>query len=110
MKENKKYRVFTDDVHEYNIQVYENKDGYDIYELIRTGLSWSEHARGETVLTITNDGNGYHMSESKEFLDYADVLELLTLLQFAAWYESKDSSNKAVLTIESCKEKFRFTI
>lgn len=110
MKEEKKYRVFTDEVHEYNIEIYENEEGYDVYELIRTGKTWSETARGKTVCQMTNDGNGYHITGVDEFMDYAEVMELQTLLQFVSWYESKDSSNSSIVIIESCKEKIRFTI
>jgi hypothetical protein len=110
MNQEKMYRVFTDDVHEYNIEISENEKGYEVYDLIRTGTSWAENAREETVCTMVNDGNGYHISGVDKFMDYAEVLQLQALLQFVSWYESKDSSNSSVVTIESCKEKVRFSI
>jgi hypothetical protein len=110
MKEEKKYRVFSDNDHEYDILVNENEKGYSIYNLIRTGSSWSEHVRDKSVCEIVNDGNGYHLPDIKKFMDYAKVMELQTLLLFVSWYETKDSSNSSVITIESCKEKLRFSI
>jgi hypothetical protein len=110
MKEEKKYRVFTDDVHEYTIEISDNEDGHDIYALVRTGKTWSETAHGKTVCKMINDGNGYHITGVDMYMDYAEVLELQTLLQFVSWYESKDSSNSSVVTIECCKEKLRFSI
>ena len=110
MEENKKFRVFTDAVHEYNIEVSENEQCHNVYKLIRTGKTWSESARGKTTCTMVNDGNGYHITGVDVFMDYAEVLELQTLLQFVSWYESKSSSYSSTVTIESCKEKVRFTI
>lgn len=110
MKENKKFRVFTDNIHEYDIEITGNEEGYDIYALIRTGKTWSETARGQTVCQMTNDGNGYHITGVDTFMDYAQVMELQTLLQFVSWYESKNISHSSTVTIESCKEKISFTI
>lgn len=107
---NKSYRVFTDNVHEYNIEISNNEEGYDIYALVTTGKTWSETAQGKTVCQMTNDGNGYHITGVDTFMDYAEVLELQTLLHFVSWYESKDAKNASVVTIECCKEKLRFTI
>ena len=110
MKQEKNYRVFTDDVHEYNIEVSNNEEGYDVYALVRTGKTWTESARGKIVCHIINDGNGYQIEGVDKFMDYAEVMEFQTLLQFVSWYESKDSSNSSTVTIESCKEKLRFSI
>lgn len=110
MKQEKKYRVFTDNAHEYNIEITESEKGHMIYELIRTGSSWSESAREEVVNSIINDGNGYHFTKIKKTMDYAEVMELQTLLQFVSWFETRDSTIASVITIESCKEKIRFTI
>ena len=106
----KKFRVFTDDVHEYNIEISDNEEGYEIYALVRTGKTWSESVRGKTVCQMTNDGNGYHITGVDAFMDYAEVMELQTLLQFVSWYESKNSNHSSTVTIESSKEKVRFTI
>jgi hypothetical protein len=110
MNKDKKFRVFTDDVHEYNIEINKNKDGYDTYALVRTGKTWSESASGQTTCTMTNDGNGYHVTGVDDYMDYAEIMELQILLQFVSWYESKDSKHSSVITIQSCKEKVRFTI
>lgn len=106
----KKYRVFTNDIHEYNIEIGENDKGYDVYSLIRKGDSWQEHAIGEIVCKMINDGNGYHITGIDKFMDYAEILQLQTLIQFVSWYETKNASNSSVITIETCKENLRFTI
>ena len=108
MKEEKKYRVFNHGIHEYNIQTSENKDGHRTYNLITQGTSWIEDAVDKTVCQMINDGNGYHITGINEYMDYAEMLQLQILFQFVSWYESQDHGS--VITIESCKEKLRFSI
>jgi hypothetical protein len=109
MEKTKLYRVFTDNLHEYNITVGDSKEGYPEYSLIRAGISWSESARNVTVLKITNDGDGYNFSKISKSLDYAELAELHTLLGFAHWYES-EGSNTSHITIEACEQKLEFKI
>jgi hypothetical protein len=110
MKKEKKYRVFVDNSHDYNIDISENEDADDVYKLIRTGNSWSKSIRGEVVCQMINDGNGYHIKGVNMFMDYAEVMDLQILLQFVSWYESKNASVSSIVTIEACKEKISFTI
>ena len=102
------FRVFTDDEHEYNIIV--DEEDIPEYLLIRTGLSWSEDSRGEVVLRVTNDGNGYHFPKIGKKMDYAEMAEWSILVNFINWYESRNTSNNSVISIEICNEVVKFTI
>jgi len=79
--------------HDYTIVVTEN-DNNTTYVLSRSESShWSEHARGEELLTLVDDGNGYKFKEKiGRAVDYAQFAELYILIQFI----NKMYSNKPV--------------
>jgi hypothetical protein len=103
-----KYRVFMNDVHEYNIQV-DNKDG-SVYTLTRSGSLWSEPETGSIALQMHNDGEGFHTTKIGKKLDYAQTAELSILLNFINWYENVGSTNKGTITIEAANEVLNFII
>lgn len=67
--------------HDYNISVQDINKG-TLYGLYRSMSSnWTEGCRGEKVMEILDDGNGYISKLSKN-LDYSQGVELLILLTF----------------------------
>jgi hypothetical protein len=105
-----KYRVFTNDIHEYDIEV-DDIDNATSYKLIRTGLSWSENSRGTTALEMSNDGNYFHINYNIDRkLDYSQIAELSILLTFINWYEHVDQTNNAVISIETSNDVLKFII
>ena len=104
-----KYRVFTNDIHEYNIEI--DFDTATSYKLIRSGLSWSEDSRDTTALKMTNDGNYFHINyKIGRKLDYSQMAELSILLTFINWYEHVNQNNNAVISIETSSEILQFIV
>lgn len=70
---------------EYVIRATENKNGEEEYTLYTSTASslWSENFKNKPLLTITNTGNGYVLSQKfGKNLDYNQAVELLVLLKF----------------------------
>ncbi len=88
----KEYRVFnTFDypesggiVHDYTITVSENDKGEDVWTLLRSyNPVWTDHVKGEEVISIINTGNEYIIP--KQFsgkVAYDKASELFILLKF----------------------------
>ena len=77
-----------DDSIEYYIDHTEDENtGHDVWQLTRSkSHDWSEPSRGETILTITDDGNGFKIKwaekPEKNRLDYSQTRELQILLTY----------------------------
>lgn len=69
--------------HEYDIHV-EDTDRGTKYSLIRSQAGhWSDHAKGQTVVAILNDGDDMILSKHiTKKLDYATAAELFILMSF----------------------------
>lgn len=70
---------------EYVIRTTENKNGEDECTLYSSSTAslWNENFRNQPLLTITNTGNGYVVSQKfGKNLDYSKATELLILLKF----------------------------
>lgn len=69
--------------HEYDLIVEDDSKGTK-YSLIRSqGAQWSNHAKGETVVALLDDGNGIKMSKHvKREMNYAVASELFILMSF----------------------------
>jgi len=69
--------------HEYDLHVQETDRGTK-YSLIRSKAGhWSEHAQGETVCAIFDDGDGYRLSKHvTRDMGYDTMAELYILMAF----------------------------
>lgn len=69
--------------HEYDIHVEETDKGTK-YSLIRSKAGhWADHAQGETVCAILDDGDGYKLSKHvTKDLGYDTASELFILMSF----------------------------
>lgn len=67
--------------HEYNIMVSETDEG-KLYEIVRSQSEiWSELARGEFIMSLLDDGNGYSIKSGfKKRMDYSQICEFKMLL------------------------------
>lgn len=75
--------------HEYDLVVIKNCDGRTIELYHSMGKQWLNHARGELVLSMTDNGNGVKFDRKLKKLDYSQLLYLRIILNF----EHKTASN-----------------
>jgi hypothetical protein len=76
-----------DDIKYYLDQFVDDKTGHDVCRLSYSkSNTWSECVRSETILTVTNDGNGFKVKweekPEKNRLDYSQMRELQMVLTF----------------------------
>lgn len=87
----KKYYVINTDEQfiEYIIKVKVNKDkGYTKYTLYRSDNEiWSEHAQGEKIVSIKDDGDGLIFSRFDKKINYSSAEEIRILLNFIQFSE-----------------------
>jgi hypothetical protein len=81
-------------------QYVDFKTAHDVYRLSYSKSDcWSEHVREETILTVTNDGNGFKVKweekPEKNRLDYSQMRELQMVLSFIQKTDAVD--NKVML-------------
>lgn len=74
-----------DSIQYYLDQFVDDDSGNEVYRLsYSNSKDWSEHVRGETILTVTNDGNGFKIKweekPEKNRLDYSQMRELQLVL------------------------------
>lgn len=74
-----------DSIQYYLDQFVDDDSGNDVYRLSYSNSNdWSEDVRGETILTVTNDGNGFKVKweekPEKNRLDYSQMRELQLML------------------------------
>jgi hypothetical protein len=73
-----------DCVEDYTIIETENeKTGNPVYNLVRSGAAWNDHAKGQTAISAEDTGSGYKITNvnSKE-MGYDVVSELYILLSY----------------------------
>lgn len=74
-----------DSIKYYLDQFVDDQSGHDVSRLSYSNSEcWSEHARGKTILKVTNDGNGFKIKweekPEKNRLDYSQMRELQLVL------------------------------
>lgn len=88
----------TDDSIKYHLdQFVDDQTGYDVCRLSYSNSNdWSEHVRGVTILTVTNDGNGFKIKweekPKKNYLDYSQMRELQLVLSFIQRIDPVDNN------------------
>jgi hypothetical protein len=87
----------TDDSVQYYLdQFVDDQTGHDVYRLSYSKSEhWSDHVRDTTILTVTNDGNGFKIKweekPGKNYLDYSQMRELQMVLTFIQKTDSVDN-------------------
>ncbi len=78
----------TDDSVQYHLDQFVDHDtGYDVWRLSYSNSDhWHDPVKGQTILTVTNDGNGFKIKweekPEKNYLDYSQMRELQLVLSF----------------------------
>jgi len=96
----KKFMVFEDNVHEYNLVVEETDNGVEYSLFMSEGEQWNEHARGKLSLSMVNDGNGVTFSKKLNKMDYSDVFAVRLLLNFENFLDTVPKNKEKVKIIE----------
>lgn len=86
-----------DSIKYYLDQFVDDQTGHDTYRLSYSNSEdWSEVVRGETILTITDDGNGFKVKweekPEKNRLDYSQMRELQLMLTYIQKVDAIDNS------------------
>lgn len=93
--------TFDDGIKYYLDQFVDDKTGYDAWRLSYSKSNdWSEHVRGATILTVTNNGNGFKIKweekPEKNSLDYSQMRELQLVLTFIQQTDPVDNTLMAL--------------
>ena len=97
----KKFMVFDqENVHEYNIVVEETDKGVEYSLFMSEGEQWNDHAKGELVLSMVNDGNGVTFSKKLKKLDYTDLFAVRLLLNLENFMDSNPRNREKSKIVE----------
>ena len=82
-------------------QFVDDKTGHDVWRLSYSNSEhWTDFVRGETILTVTNDGNGFKIKweekPKKNYLDYSQMRELQLVLSFIQKWDPVDNTIMAL--------------
>jgi len=92
----------TDDSVKYHLdQFVDGETGYDVYRLSYSNSNdWHTPVRGQNILTVTNDGNGFKIKweekPGKNYLDYSQMRELQLVLTFIQQTDPVDNTLMAL--------------
>lgn len=87
----------TDDVVKYHIDHFvDDKTGHAVCRLSYSNSEhWNSFIKGETILTVTNDGNRFQVKweekPKKNYLDYSQMRELQLVLSFIQKWDPVDN-------------------
>jgi hypothetical protein len=98
MEMTKKFRLFVQSTHEYDIIIEEDERGYT-YSLYYSNLSeWS--FPGKLIFSILDDGTDLHISKKLgKKIDYSEMVELKILFNFIASRSMESSDQYEVIEI-----------
>jgi hypothetical protein len=83
MEDKKTYLVFNDSSeHEYTIEVEQVDDGERITAKRSNSAIWHEHAKGEKILSLTDNGNRVEFDRNLKKIEYGDLDVLRIMLTF----------------------------
>lgn len=90
-----------DSIKYYLDQFVDDQTGHDVWRLSYSNSNdWSEVIRGQTILTVTNDGNGFKLKweekPEKNRLDYSQMRELQLVLTHIQKYDPVDNQVMAL--------------
>jgi len=97
----KKFMVFDqENVHEYNIVVEETDKGVEYSLFMSDGEQWEEHAKGELILSMINDGDGVTFSKKLKKLDYSDLFAVRLLLNLENFMDENPRNQEKSKIVE----------
>ena len=107
MSKKKTYMVFNhENEHEYDIVSKLTDKGEKITVHRSNSKIWLNHARGEKILSLTNDGNSIKFNRKIKELDYGDLVVLRLLLNFE--HQTDDNAiNREKLRVIEDKTTFK---
>jgi len=102
MKDKQTYMLVDHEgVHEYDI-VKEITDEGEKITLFRSNNDvWTDHAKGEKIMSLINNGNEINFDRDLKSLDYAELLELRLLLNFEQQTDDNHHNRKKFSVIEN---------
>jgi len=97
----KKFMVFDqENVHEYNIVVEETDKGVEYSLFMSESDQWNEHAKGDLVLSMINDGDGVIFSKKLKKLDYGDLFAVRLLLNLENFMDENPRNQEKSKIVE----------
>lgn len=97
----KKFMVFDqENVHEYNIVVEETDKGVEYSLFMSDGEQWEEHAKGELILSMINNGDGVIFSKKLKKLDYSDLFAVRLLLNLENFMDENPRNQEKSKIVE----------
>ena len=97
----KKFMVFDqENVHEYNILVEETDKGVEYSLFMSDGEQWEEHAKGELILSMINNGDGVIFSKKLKKLDYGDLFAVRLLLNLENFMDENPRNQEKSKIVE----------
>lgn len=97
----KKFMVFDqENVHEYNIVVEETDKGVEYSLFMSDGEQWEEHAKGELILSMINNGDGVIFSKKLKKLDYGDLFAVRLLLNLENFMDENPRNQEKSKIVE----------
>ena len=101
MKDKQIYMVLDHEgVHEYNIVKESTDKGEEITLFRSNNPTWTDHARGEKIMSLINDGNEITFDRMFISLDYAEFFELSLLLNFEQQIDNNSLNRKKYRIVE----------
>jgi hypothetical protein len=97
------YQVRKAEAIEFFIRVEEDeKSGGTRYTLRRSDSPvWTEHARGEEVISAVDDRNGVRLTRKLKNINYAEFTELLILLTFIKSFDKNIACDYSIEKVEN---------
>ncbi len=97
----RKFMVFDqENAHEYNVVVAETDKGVEYSLFTSEGEQWNDHAKGELVLSMVDNGNGVNFSKKLKKMDYTDVFAVRLLLNLERFLDNNLKNQEKMKIIE----------
>ena len=97
----KKFMVFDqENLHEYNIVIEETDKGIEYSLFMSESEQWEEHAKGELIISMFNDGNGVTFSKKLKKLDYSDLFAVRLLLNLENFMDENPRNREKMKIVE----------
>jgi hypothetical protein len=101
MSDKKEYIVFDEEgLHEYNVTKEQTDKGIKLSLYHSNGSQWNEHARGELLLTMTDDGNGVSFDRKIKDVSYSELLHIRILLNIRYQTEDSEPNREKLIAVE----------
>ena len=84
-------QIFVDGEYDYDYSQELTEEGVVHILFISNAEHWSSHVRGEEIVSITDDGNGFIFNHSrpKKRMDYHEAFALSVLLKIISFNDHK---------------------